>query len=527
MTWIKILQSKSNFAKKFVYLVLFVVCLLPQRIAAGVPSGSTTDVPIEDKKLLPYKYVPVDPDYWQDVEDKLTDNNNIKVIQKGLSLSEEFGADTDDAIEGLLATGIALKNMKLYYASTLILTDVIKKKISSEMAQKALFELGQIDQEALIDPQDVIDDLLNSNEFGELHPDVQSFVSYYTGMSDLINGFRDWAKKESDNVKENSFWGQKTIYLKGLSEVAQNKLDEAEARFSRLSQAETTSNYFKKRSLLQIARISFERKDYTKANQIYHDLREFPPREKGRILLERAWSLFYLRNYSEALGLLQALKSPVYMVSATPERYILEMLIYKELCYYDKVSEVAKEYYEVFGQSLKNIKKRRDLKKDTALAHMALTNMRLQEQANFIDMLRDEVRTVEDINLKDYAYFKDIIKKYQDKDKEVQQRLYLKMESILPQAAEEVIDSEEQVKFLDYTAKLDALRIARPGEDRNYKAEKMSYVKFDKVFWPVENEFWIDELDDYRVLIKSQCDDAMPSSSDDENIIKQFGKEFQ
>ncbi len=493
-----------------------------------LPSGSTTTIPTEDKKEKPYQYEPIDPDYWQEAQDDLESKNYSRVIRKGLGQSDEYGAETDDAYEGLLAVGTALRGLKLYYAGTQVFEDIIRKKLSSTFAQEALYQLGKIDVESIQDPQDIADDLLNSNEFGELHPDVQSFVSYYVAMSDLINGFRDWSKTEFNGVQENSYWAQKISYFKGLSEISQGKLDESEARFSRLSQPETTDIYFKKRSLLQIARISFEKKDFIKANQIYKTMRQFPYREKGRILLERAWTLFYMKNYSEALGLLQGLKSPIYMVSATPERYILEMIIYKELCYYEKVSEVAREFYSVFGDSLKAIKKRKDLKNDLRITHVALTNMRLQDLANLVNQLQNELTTIRDLGLRsDFKYFRNIEQHYRDKIKEIQQRLYFKMESLFPQITENFLDSEEQIKFLDYTAKLDALRITRPGEDRNYKSEKMSYVKFNTIFWPVEDEYWIDELDDYRVLIKSQCGDSLPSSSEDENIIKQFGEEFK
>lgn len=494
---------------------------------SATDDGKSTAVPFLTKDEKPYEYEPIDPDYWQSVQDKLKDGNYSKVIEQGLELGEDYGDDSDDSLEGLLAVGMALKDLKLYYAATLVFKDVTLKRISSELAQKALYELSLIDQESYLDPVDMIDDFLNSNEFGTLHPDVQSFVSYHVSMSDLINGFRDWSKVQAGQVKRDSYWYFKTQYLKGLNEIYQNKPDEAEARLTRISLNTAANERLKKRANLQIARISFEKKDFVKAANMYKDLKDFPPREKGRILLERAWSNYYLKNYSESLGILQGLKAPVYMVSVSPERYVLEMIIYKQLCYFEKVNQVAREYYNVFGKAIKDIKKRKDLKKNIAISQYVMSNMRIQEQANFINQLRDEVATIHDMDLKNYKYFKDIETQYKNKDNEVQKRLFLKLDQFYPAASEDILDSEEQVKFLDYTAKLDALRIVRKGEERDYKSDKISYVKFDKVYWPVEDEYWTDELDDYQVLIKSQCDQAMPSSSGDEGIIKQFGEEFK
>ena len=50
-----------------------------------------------------------------------------------------------------------------------------------------------------------------------LHPDIQSFVSYYVSMNDLINGFRNWSKIEAAQVKTQSYWSNKTQYLKALN----------------------------------------------------------------------------------------------------------------------------------------------------------------------------------------------------------------------------------------------------------------------------------------------------------------------
>jgi hypothetical protein len=158
---------------------------------------------------------------------------------------------------------------------------------------------------------------------------------------------------------------------------------------------------------------------------------------------------------------------------------------------------------------------------------MALMNFQIQEEANFINQLRDELDRMIELDLNDFKFLKDYPKLYREKDKEVQARLDFRMERFFPQILDDILDSEEQVKFLDYTAKIDALRIIRKGEDRSYQSEQISYVQFDKIFWPVEDEYWLDEYDDFKVLIKSQCDQALPSSSEDTDLIKQFGEEFK
>ncbi len=495
--------------------------------AQVLPQGKTTLNPADKKDEKPYEYIPIDPEYWDKVLDNLEYERYSEMVSSGLGLAEEMGVDSDEGLEGLLSAAIGLRHLKVSFAASILLQEIIQKRINSQLSQKALSELDLITQNFYYDPQVISEDLLNSNDFGSLHPDNQSFVSYHVSIQSLINGYKGWGSKELKKVKYDSYWGQKLIYQKALNEVSQGKLDEAEARFSQLTQMPNVHPNIKKRSELQIARISFEKKDYTKASNIYRTLRDFHPREKGRILLERAWSLYYLKDYSEALGILKALKSPVFEASSTPERFILEMIIYKQLCYYDTVSQTAREYYDFYAPALGAIKKRRKLATVPEIARMALMNFQIQEQANFINQLRDELDLMVQLDLNDYKFFKEYPRYYREKDKEVQERLNHAMDRFFPQILDDVLDSEEQVKFLDYTAKIDALRVVRRGEERDYQSEKINYVQFNKIFWPVDTEFWQDEYDDYKVLLKSQCDNSMPSSSEDSEIIKQFGEEFK
>ncbi len=526
-------QSSQNKHKKsgpkVISLVLIsaLFCSVQPMSAQVLPDGRTTQNPQDVREEKPYDYIPVDVDFWEKIEDHIAYKRYTEMISAGLGVAEEMGVDSDEGLEGMLAAAMGLRLHNISYASSLLLREIIKKRLNTELAQKALYELDLIAQNFYYDPVEISDDLLNSNEFGQLHPDVQNFVSFHIGLSDLINGYRIWASKELKKVKYESYWGQKITYQKALNEVSQGKLDEAEARFSQLTQLPTVHPNIKKRSQLQIARISFERKDFKKASNIYRDLRDFHVREKGRILLERAWSLYYLKEYSEALGILKALKSPYFEVSSTPERFILEMIIFKQLCYYDTVSQSAREYYDFYAPALGAIKKRKKLNVEATVARMALMNFQIQEQANFINQLRDELDLMVELDINDYKFFKDYPRLYREKDKEVQQRLNHEMERFFPQILDDILDSEEQVKFLDYTAKIDALRIIRRGEDRSYESEKINYVQFDKIFWPVEDEYWLDEYDDFKLLIRSQCDQTLPSSSEDSDLIKQFGEEFK
>ena len=59
-------------------------------------------------------------------------------------------------------------------------------------------------------------------------------------------------------------------------------------------------------------------------------------------------------------------------------------------------------------------------------------------------------------------------------------------------------------------SKLDALRVIRRGEDRNYVSERIPTSTFDRIYWPIRKKFgitehWTNELEDYKMLISSRC----------------------
>jgi len=111
-------SSQSKMSRKIAVTSLTALLLITvgssPLTAQNIPAGkSTTAVPFQDKMEKPYKYEPIDPEYWKIVEEQLKDETYIKVIEEGLELSEDYGADSDDGLEGLLAVGIALRTMKI------------------------------------------------------------------------------------------------------------------------------------------------------------------------------------------------------------------------------------------------------------------------------------------------------------------------------------------------------------------------------------------------------------------------------
>ncbi len=493
--------------RNIIWLLLFPLTLLAQT-ATNESGKSTSGLKLPEKEeLRPFKYEPVDLVFWAKVEELLLDKNYPEIVYLGAENMEVFDVSTPEYAEGKLAIGIALHNMKFTYAATILFMDIAKDRIGTQLGYSALNQLDQITQTYYYDPKELTEDFLNSYEFGDLPSKIQSFVSYNQAVYNSAYGFDKWATPEYGKIHKFSYWHFQWMYLSALAYINKNVPETALQIFKAIADDPMAPQSIKDKANINIARLIFEEGQFEQSLELYNQL-ALDIREKGRVLLERAWATYYLKDYSQALGMLRALEAPYFDASINSESYILEMVIYKQLCHYETVIETVDRFNNRFKSAFDTIQKRRPLEGNETIARMALMEYDIQDQANFVDQLRREYDDLKAYNWKQFPFFEDMLSKYVSKDKEMQIRLKDDVIRKSPRIAEDLLDAKEQVDFLDYSAKLDALRIVRKGENRNYTSEKINYLKFDTMFWLFGGEYWLDELPDFKVLITSQCDNS-------------------
>lgn len=471
------------------------------------------------KTEKPFAYRPTDPLFWGKIETLLAAADFSSVVIEGANQTKRSNESSADGAEGRLATAMGLSRKGLTFGATLLLIDLAKSRSGTSVGEAALYELQQLTLAHNYD-RDNVDALMNSNEFGPLHPDIQSFVSFYRYLYNLRYGFNRWAETQKVLIKKDSPSDFELRYWTAIGDVARNKTDKAQAILKEIYASPLAPTRVKQRTQVQLARLAFERGQFNEAHELYHSLPEFGVREKGRMLLETAWTKYYLKSYDKALGLLNALRAPYFAQSLTPERYVLEILIYRDLCQYDAVESAVKKFKAAFRNSFRAIRQRAQLRQDTALVNLALMDLDLQDKANLIDQLRREREELLRSGWKGLAFYKAMNDEYLRRDRTLRRELDLQLEPRTREIAESFLDTEEQIQFLDYTSKLDALRIVRDGEDRDYQSAPISYLTFESIYWPVEDEFWWDEFKFYKVLISSQCKQS--KSRKEEKMEREF-----
>ncbi|MCC7403803.1 MAG: hypothetical protein IT288_05330 [Bdellovibrionales bacterium] len=483
-------------------------------------AGKTVDLSeaFKDEEEKPYTYQPADPIFWAKIMSQLSDKNQVAVVIEAAKQEDSMGSSTPEGGEAQLAMAIGLMEKRLYFAAFHILTNLVQDRIGTSVGEGALYHLSRLTQDSFFDEQALIQ-LLSRNEFSTLHPEVESFVSYYKGIELLQLGFTEWAKVHLDRIKKDSYWDYLYKYWTAVGELVRNRPENATKLFQNLLEVPNLHPKLFEKVALQYARLVFEQGDFITASAIYNNLGLTGVREIGRINLERAWVLYYMKDYAKAMGVLTSLQSPYFEPSLTYERHILEMIIYRELCHYKAVESVAQRFRFDFNDSLKTIRKRNPLRHEKKLFNMAVLDLDVQNTANLIEQMRREKQMLAEYNWGQFSFYKIILDEYSRMDNILQARVDIELEEKARYAANELLDAEEQVLFLEYTSRLDELRVRR-GDDRTYKAEDISYLTFEKIYWPADGEFWWDEMPDYKMLISSRCGDM--TSPDEDQLEKEF-----
>lgn len=485
-------------------------------------TGMSSDVKAVSTEVKKVDYQPLNTDFWERIQKSRAIGNSIKALMLAVEYTEKTvkGLKEDEA-EGRLAMGIALEDLNFNFAANSIYLDLVRKNLGTQVSLEALRGLSRLALSHPYDKMEIGEDLVTSIEFGSLPSEIRPFIGFHLGLNNLQNGFKQWSDLNFQTVDPQSPWWAELEYLRALGDIVRDKVADGKARLVGLAANQIAPLRVRKNSRHQLARLAFEDTKYDEAEALLADLDDMPLRTRARVEAERAWIRYYKKDFAKALGHVEILASPLFREFRPLESYIIQLLIYKELCYYDKVSEIAATFRSVYKSTLEDIRKRKPFRKSKTLAKLALLNDRHQYWANFIELLRDERKRLEDLDWSEFGFYRPLMDAYKSKEAEVINRQTPEIESEAEQIAEQLLDTEEQVAFLDYSARMDALRIRDQRTTRMFEPERISYVKFDKMFWPVSDEIWRDELPDYKVLVSGQCEGAAIES------IRQTDPEFQ
>ncbi len=322
------------------------------------------------------------------------------------------------------------------------------------------------------------------------------------------------------------------LLLKGAVYNKQNQFEKADKAWAECSedavskiglQKEKVQRYFtiiKEDCFINRARMRFKQKNFIMALKLYDSI----PKTSFQwpyILIEKAWSHYYLGNYNNAIGTLITYNSPLLASYFTPEAEVLKALSYYKLCLYDDALLVIKKYYENYtpkSNKLRSVIAKNNSNTyffDLMFTPISETEKDSKFLRNLITQVSKRVKYNLDLNTL-YTLNTEIVrndeKSKQDKLAEIKKDLKEQINHYVKVSMYRYINQIHSFATEMFNLKLEILSdkrnlVYKNKVSKNLKRGSLENVKREshQEFWTFENAFWADELGDYSLGLKSQC----------------------
>ncbi len=417
-----------------------------------------------------------------------------------------------DELKILVAEALVAKGYSL--SAQIVYLDVALRAMGTSQGSWALYEMNRLASQEEVD-EDLMESFAfdfdgaidNTNERAE----ERAMVAYFRAKALVRRGYNDWATQELAKVSVNSQWHADRLFERAAEVLADGRSDEAEAIYDELSKREVIRKPTREFSILNHARLVFERGNYEEVLATVKAA-DLPLRERARALLEMAWSRYYLREYGKALGVLKVIDSAFFQMLRSPESDLLRMVIERDLCRYDLIKESAAAFRNRYQASFKQIESRLSLEADEKIKQLALQSRNLQKRATLIHRFRTELKSMEDEDLRAAPGLREaVLKGLRMGAFKTEASIARALPREVERVASQLIDLRDQVSFLEYEASIRPLTTL-PVDDADYQPIAASKTSFDRLYWPVIDESWWDELDNYEVLIRARCAEPIPQN---------------
>lgn len=451
-----------------------------------------------------WKFVPQNEEQWAKYQEQIKAKNYYDVLELAQKIIKKNDSTSSQKAEAKYLQVLVLKEINYPSLSMDLLFGIIKDSPGTQVSYAALDQLNTLLQENFYN-QDEFQNLFNRGSFKEVPESTISMISYFIALDNMKKKLVNWINEPLSQIDEKSYWYSQLQYFSAINLVKEKKLQAAEDMFEQIEKKDSTSEVIKRKAALQRARLLVTRQQYDEAEKLYSKY-PFSGRLMGRVLFEEAYLRYRTKDYSTALGMLKSLKAPFFETAVNPNQYILSMMVFRDLCYYQAVKNNAAEFDKKFGKLIKHLKDGKEPKDSLILMRMALQDGHLKEYADLVDSVRKESARL----ATDEAIPKSVRSEYKATlahvEERVQSKLRVPLQKKLDELSNEVIEVSEKIKLLDYISGLDQFRLKSTYENRDYKAATADNFSFDKLFWPVNDEYWTDEFSKYKVILTDRCE---------------------
>lgn len=402
----------------------------------------------------------------------------------------------------------SLIDLGLKHAGAVYLARIARERSNPQVLPKALEALKALTElphdEVLIDEQ-----VFAALDLGFLPEEVAGFAHYQQGLVDLRVGNERWATTHFAKLAEGSAEASRARYAMLVTRLKTSKKEapkEMVDAFLELSKDDKLTQEARNDAMLAVARLRYEQKDFTGALEAYRAVK-LPQLDPGRaaLYLEEAWTRYQLGEIHAAMGILTTLDAPSFRDEFLPDKYLLRAFIYRDLCHYLPAKRAAKELTRKYADSLEAIREREDLTQDARLKRAASAKGPAKRARQFLESLE-----VEGERVGKYAgsfgdrMFSYLTRLYDLARAEAIRVYDARLKEATRGEADKLLRAAEQVRLMEYEVGLKLYERIKRGS-KLVKLIEEEKVRPDQVSFRFKNEYWNDELRDYRFSLASRC----------------------
>lgn len=408
-----------------------------------------------------------------------------------------------------------LEKLGFWHGAVYYYFTVANNRSEPKLLPDALQALERITRERPFSETLVHETLLYDSEFGFLPPHLKQWVNYIQGLYDLRNGFNRWSKQHFEALPEQSVYGLKARYARAVWRVKRGHDAKAIAMFRDVVASDVAAPDVKNDAYLALARLHFDRGEYAEALDAYNRVEQIELSfEQAELLLEKAWTTFYLGDYRKTMGYLEALRAPSYREYFLPDAYLLRGLCFKRLCHYMRAKRMVRAFRLDYGRALGGLHRREPMGDIRRLRIAAVQHGKIARITKFLRALRRQRARIEDYDWQ----WEDVeldahLRTLYDRETRAQRRQWrLRFDDAADAVALRLLQAHEQMQLLDYEIGVAIFDRLQAGQGKK-ETEKMLTIPYDsaKVYYEHQTEFWNDELHDYQYFIEDRCFESRES----------------
>lgn len=450
-------------------------------------------------------------------------------------------ADKKKAEYGL---ALSLQESGLLYSASKYYSIIVRRgrSKSNPYFRNAMEALGNINSTLSLGRSHIVKLFKTKIRLSDVPGSSRGFYFYYKGVEAFEKSSFEIASKFFDKVPSSSDYYYNSLFHQGVIANISGNHSRSIAYFEKViagTKSKTNSSEVNEMSIMNIARVYYERKDFTKAISYYGRI----PRNSVNwldALWESSWAFFFMEKLNNSLGNIHTIHSPFFSNRFYPESFILQAITYLRLCHYDEVSKAMGNFKRRYAPVFRDVKAMlKKYKGDAKGFYKLIYDYRNGKIGRFMnaEQIIKRLSLIDDFKgAQDTMRFADreinLLRKFQgQRSAKLQSSLKAFLSSkkkaaisaggrLLYREAKtyyaQLLSLSNQSRLIVAEMQLGKLQKLRSMIGSGVKNKKIDFIgglqtlKLNETleYWPFEGEYWEDELGFYVYNLNSKCKKA-------------------